>query len=105
MPFELEFKLFLGDLRFEYEQFDLIIENNNKKIYEINFNDHLKIKEIYDDYDMENDYSYQYNEFVIKMEDFLESIDYSNVFIAELNVEFDFSKYSLNKTVIMIITE
>ena len=106
MPFDLEFKLFLGDLRFEQDQFQLLIERNNKKIYEINFErDNSIIKEIYLDMVMENDYTLSYTEFKFRMEEYLVDYDIENMYIDDLDLIVDFTKYYHSKSILMIINE
>lgn len=106
MPFELQFKLFLGDLSFAADEFELLIENNNKKIYEIDFIEHKNIIEnIYNDNDMENDYTDDYNEFIIKMEDYLNDNDIDRLYVSVYDIIIDFTKYQYNKTIKMVINK
>ena len=104
MPFELEFKLFLGDLSLNADRFTLLAENNNKKLYEINFIEHNEIiKDIYDDNMMENDYNDEYNQFILKMEDFLSDNDIKRLYVSVYSVIVDFSRYAYNKSITIIV--
>ena len=106
MTFELQFRLFLGDLYFNAEEFVLLAQRNNKKIYEVNFvRDNAKIKEIYLEMVMENDYTLSYTEFRYRMEEYLVDHDIENVYIDDLDLIIDFTKYYHSKSILMIINE